>query len=176
MPEEGVSPDSRLKNTSARTRAQVDGTVSRQAEVIVNTRFNHSTNQTRPIRLNGRTVAVLRGRVLDVRRHTTGLLQKPPGIALAVDLLNKAEAFGADYIDVWVTDWDQHFRIGISEFRARGFILQRAKFERQIACPFTAFATELEIKSTALRAGEVKFRPAQPALFALDAFTGGGAR
>lgn len=137
------------------------------------TRHDYTLSKSRAIRLNGRTVAVLRGTLLDIRRKASGLLHVPPAIALALDLLNQAEGFGATDLCVTVTDTGEKYYIALGDFRAGGFRIQRGGFEPQLACRLSAFTSDLKIASKALRAGEVKFRPAQPPLFALDAFKGG---
>jgi len=107
--------------------------------------------QCTPIQVSGRTVAFLRGPVLDVRRRQDGLIRLPsPSLALAVSSLVQARALGCRSIQLTVAGGGT-FRISLADFLANGFDVKRAKFERQVGCSLSKFTTDLHLRSEASR-------------------------
>ena len=123
-----------------------------------------NTTSRTPIKI-GNHGATLRGTVLDVRRKPDGILQRPPAIALAVDVLAQAEALGCEEILVSVEEGPT-YRATLENFKAKSFPIQRGNFEPQRALHLSAWVADLHIESRALRPGEIRFRsPAQLAMF-----------
>lgn len=69
---------------------------------------------------------------MDVRRTQAGMLRTPPGFALAVDLLNEAEARGCTEIVVSVQGGGK-YEISFQGFMDKSFPIQRGSYERQRA-------------------------------------------
>jgi hypothetical protein len=60
-------------------------------------------------------------------------LRKPPAIAFSVESLNQAEAAGAVRVEVKDRDTGAIYRASIKHIREKGFPVNRAGFEPQIA-------------------------------------------
>lgn len=115
-----------------------------------------------PLKIGDKKVAVLRGTLLDVRRTADGLLTTPPGIALACDLLNEAEARGCTDIQVTVDGQTKYF-ITLQDFKANSFPIHRGNYEPQRACVMSAFNAEYKTKlggAKSMKALEKMRRPA----------------
>lgn len=69
-------------------------------------------------------------------------LRKPPAIAFSVESLNQAANFGAVRVEVKDRETGTIYRATIAQIREKGFSVNRAGFEEQIALPLDGWAKQ----------------------------------
>ena len=100
-------------------------------------------NTNKVIRLGGRVVAVLRGRVLDIRRHQNGFLYDPnhgqgQAIAIAQSVLHEARK--ASMFRVTNLDTGDMYCISRADFDKWSYPVQNSGYELQRACAIRHWA------------------------------------
>ncbi len=86
-----------------------------------------------PIYTGGRVVGRVRNGVFYKSIAPTHYLRKPPAIAFSVESLNQAEAAGAVHVEVKDRVTGTIYRATIKHIREKGFPVNRAGFEPQLA-------------------------------------------
>jgi hypothetical protein len=94
----------------------------------------NTAEETQPVYIGGRQVAVLRGGSLcDIRRRSNGFLYNPPRVAISEELL---ETLG-DSVVLQFTNLDTHdvYTCTVRDFRHASAPIQFGGYEPQRACP-----------------------------------------
>ncbi len=83
------------------------------------------------VRVGSKTVACIRDKVLDVRRHSDGFLHTPEAIALSVQTIEQARQAGVTTIQVLNMDTGSTFAISLSDFMRYAWQDERGGYEKQ---------------------------------------------
>jgi hypothetical protein len=99
----------------------------------------NSKCQSEPIYANGRVIGQVRRDTFYKSIASNHYLRKPPAIAFSVESLNQAEKAGALHVEVKDRDTGTIYRATITNIREKGFSVNRAGFEPQIALSLEAW-------------------------------------
>ena len=95
------------------------------------THRNTKAKKSRPVKVGGKIVAVIRGNVLDIRKHENHLIHTPPAIGLNVEALQMAEDMGAVEVQVTIYETGKVYHQTIESIKKFSQIQRRGGFERR---------------------------------------------
>jgi hypothetical protein len=85
--------------------------------------------------VGNKVVGVREGDILHKSVTNAQLLQRPPAIAWAEQVIADAEALGVKYLKVLHRETGNVYQVSMSDFKRLAFPIQRGGFERQLALP-----------------------------------------
>jgi hypothetical protein len=118
-------------------------------------KFNskNANSKSEPVYAGGRVVGQVRNGTFYKSIAVNHYLRKPPAIAFSLDSLQQAEQAGAVRVEVRDRETGTIYRATLAHIRERGFSVNRAGFEPQIALPLDGWTKQ------------TKGAPMQPSLF-----------
>jgi hypothetical protein len=108
------------------------------------------------VKIGGKTVAAVRGSLLDIRKHSGHIRGNPPAIGIAVETIRQAEQMGVTDIQVTIFETGQLYTCTLDHFRNFSFEQSLGGFEPQKFLPLDYWIASLEQNSTAPKAGEIR--------------------
>jgi len=122
--------------------------------------MNNYKTQSEAIKVNGKIAGIVRGDLLDIRKHERHLLYTPPAVAIGLPVLEAAERMGVIDVRISIIETGQQYQTTLEHFRAKSFPVRRGGFEDQLGCVLSEFTASMSIDSQMLKAGESRYRKA----------------